>query len=817
MTIAEAGVIVLRDAVPKREAGKYVGSPVLRTEDFRFLTGRAQYLDDIVLPGMLHAAFARSPYAHARLVGIDASLAEELPGVHAVFTGGDFQLLADPFITVLDRPEVRPVSRDILAVDKVRHVGEAVAMVVADSRYIAEDACSLILTDWEQLSVVLDPEEAIAPGATLIHADVARNNVAHIEFDSGGVDAVFASAARVFSKRFHCQRFMAAPLETRGVIADSDPHSGELTLWLSSQMPHFARTCLAKPLRLTEGKLRVISPDVGGGFGQKGHVFVEDAAVALAARLTGRPIKWIEDRYENLAASTHGKEVICDFDLAVDTEGRFLAFRARYLGDGGAYSVYPWTSLIDPMCAAALTPSLYDVRHVAYTVDCALTNKCQTGAYRGVGWTAGHLVREVLIDDVARALQIDPVDLRLRNTIADEPYVSATGMKYDGGSYAGAIRKAREVVDYAGFRARQCALRDVGRYIGVGFGAYVEPTAWGSASAAANGMPFNFFDSLRMTVEPDGSVVVTTGLHSHGQGHETTFAQVAADQFGINMERVKVIEGDTARAAYGLGTYASRSAVIGGGLIMLAAADMKKRLLRIAAGALEVDARDLEYRDGGVRVAGDPETTIDLKELAERGYFGGVGFGDGLEGGLTVTQSYDPVETYSNGVIVAEVEVDTDTGVVRVDRIVAVEDCGTIINPLIVDGQVAGAVAQGIGGALYEELRYSDRGQFLSGSLLDYLYPSSMEVPRIDIHHLETPSPVTEGGIKGMAEGGSIATPSAVVNAIADALSPFGVAIVRTPVTPADILDVLSASDSTRLRGEIALTPEPSANITTHE
>jgi carbon-monoxide dehydrogenase large subunit len=774
---------------------RYVGARVERVEDPIFLTGRAKFTGDIQLQRMLHVAFLRSPHAHARIVDIATERAAALPGVAGVFTGADFEGELGPYVITLDRPEVKTLTRPMFPKDKVVFVGEPIAVVVAESRYIAEDALDLIDVSWEPLPVVMDPEEALSPDAPLIHEDFGENNYGHIEFKNGDVDRLFAEADHVCSARVHAGRFMAAPLETRGVVAEYNPVTGEMTIWGASQLPHFLRTWISGPLGIPETKIRYIADAVGGGFGLKAHPFVEDVLVPALARKVGRPVKWIEDRYEHLAASMHSKEVICYLDAAVQSDGRITAFRGRYIGVAGAYQPMEWTSYIDPLAAASLLPSLYGIDGVAYEVDCAVTNRCESGAYRGVGWGPGHTAREILIDEIARGMGMDPAELRLRNLIPDAPYVSKTGMKYDGGSYSASMKKAMEMVDYTAFRERQRELWKQGRYIGIGITPYVEPTAWGSASAKAEGFPLDFFDAASVTVEPDGTVHVTTGCHNHGQSHFTTLAQVAADALGVQLDTVKVTEGDTARDVYGTGTFAGRTAVVAGGAIMRAGHEVREKLVRMAAHALEASPDDIELTGGVANVRGVPQRTMTVTEIAAFAYWGGDKRPEG-EPALTATRTYDPPETYANGTVVAVVEVDRETGVVDLQRIYVCEDCGVMLNPTVVEGQVYGAIAQGIGGALYEDLPYGDDGQFLAGTLMDYLYPTTMEVPPMEVEHIETPSPVTEGGIKGVGEGGTMAAPAAVVNAIADALQPFGVRVTKTPLGPSDVLEMIQAGRS---------------------
>jgi carbon-monoxide dehydrogenase large subunit len=768
---------------------RHVGQSLPRFEDPPLLRGRTAFLDDVRLPGMLHAAFVRSPYGHARIGRIDTAAAGAVEGVAAVVSGAELNGLE--IVTGSSRPEAGNWRRPLLALDRVRYVGEPLAAVVAASRYVAEDACELVEVEYEPLEAVVDPERALAADAPLLHEEHGSNNFAHIEYESGDVEAAFAAAAHVVPKRFHFGRTHAAPLEGRGGVAD---WSRELTFWGSTQMPFLVRSMLADLYGLPETRVRVLVPAVGGGFGLKVHLYVEEAILPFLSRLAGAPVKWAEDRYEHLAASGHSKEVVCELELALGEDGRFLAMRGRFVGDGGAHQGHPWSSLIDPLCAAAMLPGVYALDAVRYEVDAAATNKCPSTAYRGVGWTSGQAAREALIDDAARLLGADPLELRLRNCLPDgAPAVSATGCRYDGGSYAASIRRARELVGYDAFRERQRRLLEEGRYVGVGFSPFVEQGGWAAEIAADQGFPGSgYLDSVSVTVEPDGSVTLATGLQSNGQGHETTLAQLAADGLGVRPEDVRVLQGDTATGAYSTGSWGSRTALIAGGSVLRATEDVRAKLLRIAADELEAAADDLEIEDGVVSVRGSPARALSVAAVAAAAYAGRVPAG--LEPSLTSTRSYDPPATYSNACIACVVEVDVETGRTTVERLVAVEDCGTVVNPLVVDGQVAGAVAQGVGAVLYEGLPYDEQGQFLAGSLGEFLYPTAPELPDVEVDHLETPSPLTEGGIKGMGEGGLIGTPAAVVNAVADALSPLGVAVDRTPLRPCDVLALIDSA-----------------------
>jgi carbon-monoxide dehydrogenase large subunit len=774
---------------------RYVGRSVQRVEDPRLLSGQGRYIDDLTVPGMLHAAFVRSPHAHARIVSIDTSRAMAVDGVVAVFTGADLEL--GPLVaTGPAREEVLTAMRQPLPVDKVRHVGDPVAVVVATSPYLAEDGRDLVDVTWEALPAVMDPMSSLAPDAPLLDESLGTNNIAHIEQTAGDVDGAFAEADHVFVKKFHVGRSTAVPIEGRGVLAEYDQRGGgHLTIHVSSQMPHLHRLFLAPVLGMPEGRITVKVPDVGGAFGLKCTIFPEDAVIPAAARQLGRPVKWIEDRYENLAAGVHSKEMLATMEIAVRSDGTFTAFRGHFISDAGGYSSVPFTPLVDSQTAGGFLPSAYDLKNVSFTVDNPLTNKCQIGAVRGVGWASGQLARETAIDDVARALDMDPVELRLKNTIGSEPYTTAFGAEYDGGSYKEAIELARDTIRYAEFRERQAELRKQGRYVGIGFSPFVEPTGWASKSATSAGLPNNYFDTARVTVEPDGSVTVSTGLHSHGQGHETTLAQVAADELGVTMDKVRITYGDTDSAPFGMGTYASRSAVVGTGAIQEAAGQVRDRLLRLAGAMLEASHEDVELSEGNASIKGAPSRSVPIGQVAIFGYLGGeMRPVDIQRDGLTATSAYDAGETYANGCTVVTVEVDVETGSITIDRIVGVEDCGVQLNPMIVKGQVAGAIANGIGMALLEELVYDESGEFMSGSLLQYLYPSSSEVPVMELLSIETPSTCSAGGVKGVGEAGTIAAPAAVINAVADALSPFGITIDRSPVTPSYLRELLRAA-----------------------
>ena len=767
---------------------RYVGARVNRSEDPKYLRGLGSYVDDIRLKGMLHAVFVRSPYAHARILSIDTKEAEAVPGVVCVKTGADLEDRIGKMATIAMAREVTAPKRAVLAVDRARYVGDAVAVVVADSRYTAEDGADVVEVDWEPLPVVTDPEKALEPGAPQIHENVEGNNLAHIEGGAGDVDAAFARAAHVFSKRFRTGRTQGAPIEPRGVLASYDVTNGRTTVWSSTQLPHTMRNQIGRLIKVPLSKLEVIAPDVGGGFGYKAQDYPEDMVVPVLSRLLCRPVKWIADRQEDLSAGTHSKGMISEIAIAVAEDGTFLGSRGHFISDGGAYAGY-YSPFIDSMAAARYLPGLYKTPNLAYIADAPVTNKAPVGAVRGVGWTPCQTVRESLVDDIARAMDIDPIELRAKNMVPSEPQVTPLGLKLDGGSYLESLERAAAELDYEALRKRQQELRTEGRYIGVGFSPFVEPG--GKSAIVAIGGPVEtdavptFHDRASVTVDPDGSVVVSTGLADFGQGIDTCLRQVAADELGVRVEDVRISAGNTSHDVYGMGSFSSRSAVIGSGTVKLAAADVRKKLLTLAGSMLEASPEDIELYDGKALLVGAPDRSVSLADVAGYGYFGGP-FRPDQEGdqALCSTRSYDGPESYSNGCLGVIAEVDPATGGITLERVVAVEDCGVMLNPTIVEGQVSGAVAYGIGIALLEDAVYDEEGQFLSGSLMDYMLPYSSTVPKIEIVHLETPSPVTPNGVKGMAEAGTLATPAAIVNAVADALSPFDVTIDRVPLTP---------------------------------
>ncbi len=773
-----------------------VGARIPRREDGRLLVGGGRYVGDVSLPRMVHAAFVRSSQAHARIVAIDLDAAREVDGVLAVYAAADLDPVT--FVDYATGPGLRKTPQPVLAGETVRFVGEPVAVVIAESRALAEDAIELVDVTYEALTPHTDVERSAQSESDLLFPELGSNVVYRNHVVIGDPAAAFASADHVVSGRYHSNRFVASPMEGAGIVASYDAGAKELQVWASTQSAHLLRTRLADATGLAAHRIRVVVPDVGGAFGQKIAIRVEEAAVVLAALRVRRPVRWIEDRYENLIAAPHSKEQVIDLDLALAADGTFLAIRARIVGDSGAYSHNTASALIEPHHAARLMPSVYRIRDYEYDVSAVLTNKSPVAPYRGVGMTAGHSARELVIERAARLLRRDPAALRLQNMIASDafPYTSCTGMVYDSGSYRESLQQVLEQIDYEGFRREQAVAREQGRYLGIGISPYVEPTGWGTEGARqAGSTSFVTHDAARVSMDASGKVLIAAGTSSQGQGHDTTLCQVVADQLSLDLDDVALMATDTASSPMSTpGTRASRVAVIVGGALTLAATELREKLVAIAGALLEADPADLELRDGRIGVTGAPEHSVAIAEVAHAAHYD-TGIRDAVpEPHLTSTRFYDAKATYANGCFATTVEVDPATGAVSLLRFEAVEDCGTMINPLIIDGQVHGAVVQGIGGALFEEIVYGDDGQIHTSTFMDYLLPSAPEIPEIGVSHLESPSPNSIGGIKGMGESGVIGTPAAVANAVADALSPFGVVIESMPLSPQAVVRLLDGA-----------------------
>jgi carbon-monoxide dehydrogenase large subunit len=779
---------------------RYVSTSVRRREDPPLLTGRGRYLGDLRVPGLLTVAFLRSPHAHARIVALDTRAALAAPGVVAVLTGEDLRGVT-PIRAELAGGDYKAAGWPALALGKARFVGEPVAAVAAGNRYQAEDALDLVRVTWDPLPAVSDAEAGMGPDAPRIHEDLADNVVLHFHHDNGQVDRAFEEAEVRFEATFRHGRCSSSPLDGRGVLAAFDAAEEVLTVWATTQSPHLYRAGLAAALGMAESAIRVRAPLVGGGFGPKMHLYPEDVAVSVLARRLGRPVRWIEDRRENLLASAQARDHVSHVEIAALRDGTILGVKARLVCDTGAYSTYPTSAALEPVTAAGILPGPYKIRGYRYDTYAVATNKCPGGAYRGVGMAPGTFVRERLVDMLAHRLGLDPADVRRKNFVrADElPFQTASGLVIDSGDSAGAFERALGAVDYA--RLRKDGAPASGRLRGVGIGAYTEFTGMGAGTFRRRGMTqVSGHDSATVRVEPTGEVRAFVSATSQGQGHATTLAQIVADELGAPLPAVTIVQGDTERCPHGSGTFASRSIVVTGGALVLAARKVREKVTRIAAHMLEAAPDDLTLEGGQLAVKGMPTRRVTLAEVARLAYHPASGtLPEGTDPALEATQFYDPPPaTFSNGTHVAVVDVDVETGQVKLVRYVVVEDCGTMVNPMIVEGQAHGAVAQGIGNALFEDFVYDRDGQPLTTSFMDYLLPAAAELPAMEIVHVETPPRVSVSGFKGMAEGGTIGATAAVANAVGDALAPLGIEVRELPISPDRIHRLIQAAATRR-------------------
>jgi len=773
----------------------YVGRALKRKEDPRLITGRATYVDDMVLPGMLHAAIVRSPEAHARIASIDVSAAAERPGIEAVFTGADLDGVAAPCPMVWAPPgvEVHVPDHWPLAKGKVGYVGQAVAVVLGDDKYAVVDAAEQVLVDYEPLPVVVDPEAALRDDAPVIHDQFGTNKVFEWSLAGGDLDAAFAEADVVMERRVVNHRTAGAAIEPRGALAEW--REGRLTLRSSTQIPHIARVILSIQLGLSEERIRVIAPEVGGGFGSKLQVYGEEVLVAWCARRTGRPVKWTATRSDDMATTHHGRDQIDYVRIGATREGRLTGIHARVIQDCGAYHLIEGPVI--PTFTSCVISGVYDFAAVRTDVIGVFTNKFTTDAIRGAGRPeATHLI-EVCIDQLADELGIDRLELRRRNFIRDFPNERPHGFVYDSGDYDGTLDRCLELLDLDGFRREQEELRNDPVhpvYRGVGFSTYVEICGLGPSRALGPdgwGMQGGYFESAQVRVLPTGSVMVYTGTSPHGQGLETSFAQIVADRLGLAPDAVEVIHGDTDSGPFGKDTYGSRSLSVGGEAIARAAQKVQEKAKRIVAHKLEAAPEDIEVSDGAFRVKGSPEQAMSLAEVATEAYIP-ADLPDGMEAGLDELSFYDPDNfVWPFGAHACVTEVDPETGRVEIVRWIAVDDCGPAINPKLIDGQVHGGAVHAIGQALYERIAYDDDGQLVTGTFVDYGLPTAAEVPSFETARTETPSPTNSLGVKGVGEAATIAATPAIVNSVIDALRPLGVTYLDMPLTPERVWDAI--------------------------
>ncbi len=768
-------------------ATRWFGERVRRNEDPRLLAGKGTYVDDIQPPHLLYAAFVRSPHAHARILRIETARATALDGVVAVLTADDLpERIRGPLPRLIPHPTlIHHKTQVALARDFVHHVGEPIAMVVAESRYVAEDGMDLVEVEFEPLPAVVDLEEAARPGSPTVHEDLDTNVAAQYTQRVGNVEDAFARAPHIFRERFVMDRGSSSPIETRGVVAVWDGRARQLTVWDSTQAPIRIRNFLSQLLNLPQNSVRVIAPDIGGGFGPKIMMcYPEEILIPHAAMVLGRPVKWIEDRREHFVATNHEREQIFDAQIAVDDEGRILGVRVVFLHDAGAYIAY---GLIVPIVSSTTLPGPYKIANYHAEFRAVFTNKTQVSPYRGAGRPHGVFVMERLMDRVARELGIDRAEVRRRNFIQPHEFPYDLGglifqdnarLIYDSGNYPAVLAKVLEMIDYDGWPARQAAARRQGRTLGLGLAFYVEGTGIGP------------YEGCRVTVEPSGKVLAATSVGTQGQGHFTIFAQIVADALGVDVRDVAITTGDSGAFGWGTGTFASRGAVVAGNAVALAARAVREKTLTVAATLLEARPDDLELAGGRVFVRGAPARSVALGEVAVaanplRGTIPPEWEGPGLEASRYFAP---PRGSFASGCHTAIIEIDRGTGALRIDRYVVVHDCGKIINPMILEGQIRGGVAQGIGGAFYEKLVYDENGQLLTQTFMDYLLPTLAEVPQIEIGHVETPSPLNPLGVKGAGEAGVIPVPAVFASAIDDAL---GTRITEMPLSHARLLELL--------------------------
>ncbi|WP_017755088.1 xanthine dehydrogenase family protein molybdopterin-binding subunit [Calidifontibacillus oryziterrae] len=764
-----------------------VGKPLKRKEDQKLITGHGHFTDDIKLPDMLYAAMKRSQYAHAKIKSVQVDEALKLPGVIAIYTGSDVQdkIKSIRSIWLVPGCDLIPKDRVPLATDKVNYVGEAVAMVIADSRYVAYDALDLIEVEYEELPAVVHQEEALEATAPTIYDDVP-NNIA-FTWKAGAVpEDIFVNADVVVKQRFYEQRVVANPMETRAAVAHFNPGSGELTLWCTTQNPHIHRMTYSDILGIPETKLRVIAPDMGGGFGAKIAVYTEEALVAFAAMDLKQPVKWIENRQEHFLATSHARDQVITTELAGTKDGKILAIRAKNIANLGAY--------LSTMGAGVPTIDFGLMITGAYTIPYAecetigvYTNTTPTDAYRGAGKPEASYQIERIVNLYADKIGMDQVEVRRINLVPQGsfPYTNAMGCNYDSGDYQKVLRTALDTINYDELRKEQEEARKNGRLVGVGISTYVELCGLGpSKVAGAIGFGGGLWENSTIRVHPSGKVTIFTGASPHGQGEKTTFSQVVADKFGIPVEDIELVSGDTLINSMGWGTYGSRTTPVAGGALALAAERVVEKAKTIAAHELEVDVSDVDFNNGVFSVNGHPEKVRTFQEIAWSAN-NAWNLPEGVEPALEGQSFFDPPDfVYPFGAHICVVEVDQDTGMVKLKKYVCVDDVGRIINPLIVEGQIHGGIAQGIGQALWEQAVYSEKGQLLSGTFMDYAMPKASFFPMIESSFIESPSPVNALGVKGVGEAGTTAAPSAIVNAVIDALKPFGVVDLEMPLTP---------------------------------
>jgi aerobic carbon-monoxide dehydrogenase large subunit len=780
----------------------HVGREMRRKEDPALITGQGRYVDDIALPGMLWASFVRSPEAHAKIVSIDVAEAAARPGIRAVFTGEDMADIGGPLPMAWAPPgvEVNNPPHWPLARGEVNHVGDPVAVVIGDDRYAVADAADDVFVEYESLPAVVDPEAAIA-GAPFVHEELGTNQVHQWSLPGGDVEQGFAEADVIVERRVVNHRIAGAPIECRGVLADY--RAGSLTLYTSTQVPHFVRLFMALLLGLSEDHVRVVAPDVGGGFGQKLQVYGEELTACWASRKLGVPVKWIETRTENMSVAHQGRDQISRVRMGATSDGKITAWHVEILADFGAYNMI-LTPLI-PSLGAFVMGGCYDIPNVRTDITGVFTNKCPTDAIRGAGRPEATQMIEVTLDQLAHELGIDPIEIRRRNFIPKErfPAEVATGVIYDSGDYHATLDKLMEHVDVAAFREEQAKLREQGIYRGIGFCTWTEICGLAPSRITGPngvGVQAGLWESAMVRVHNTGAVTVYSGTSPHGQGLDTAFAQIVADKLGVDPAVVEVIHGDTSMGPEGRNTYGSRSLATGGEAIVKAVDKVVEKAKAIVAAELEAAAEDIEVADGRFSVKGSPDQGMALADVAGVAYIGAVP--EGMEPGLEETTFYDPENfVFPFGAHACVVDVDVETGKTRVVRYVAIDDCGNPINPMLIEGQIHGGVVYGIGQALYEQVAYDEEGQLVSGTFVNYALPTAAELPSFELDRTVTPSPVNSMGVKGVGEAGTIAASAVVTNAVIDAIRPLGVDYINMPLTPIRVWQAIQDANGTEVAG----------------
>ncbi len=778
---------------------KLVGQRVKRREDPRLIQGRGTYVDDVTLPGMQHLVFKRADVAHGRIISIDTGAAEAMPGVEAVFTGAQIAEFLGPM--PIGTPFPSPPHRAV-AVDVVRHVGEPVAVVVASDRYTARDAADAIVVEYDPLPAVVDPEVAMTGEPTVIHPDFANNlavplvpggtGVTADGVDDSAIDKAFTDADVVISQRMVNQRLAPSAMEPRGVVAQYEPGKGSMTIWSSTQNPHILRTFIAALCDLGQHQVRAIAPEVGGGFGAKINIYGEEYVAAAISKRLGLPVKWIEDRSEAFVATTHGRGIIGYVDVAATRDGKILGLKLRLICDIGAYNMLLTAAI--PTLTMMMANATYDIPAIRVTITEVFTNKTPTDAYRGAGRPEATYFVERAVDMLARELQMDPGDVRRKNFIQPDqfPFATQMGAVYDSGDYEKALDVALQAADWDGLKAERDAARENGRLVGLGLAMYVEVCGIGPSAA----LPTGGWEYSQVTIERDGRISATTGASPHGQGNETTFAQMLADQFGVPLEHVAILHGDTGVVKQGIGTFGSRSQAVGGTALHMAGIKVKGKMAKFAAALLEAHEDDLVFENGTIAVKGAPDSARAFAEVAAYAYVP-VPLPEGLEPGLSDEAFFEPSNnTYPFGCHISMVEIDRDTGQTTLLKLVAVDDAGNLINPMIVEGQIHGGLAQGVGQALVEEVVYDDEGQLLTGSFMDYAMPRATDLPRFELHSTVTPTPVNPLGAKGVGEAGTLGSTPCIVNAVADALGEFGVQHVDMMLRPEKLWHIMQGGQS---------------------